>query len=200
MVLRQPGVLVDAHDLAHDPTGHAVAGIRRPVGERRHLAGQLAVAVGLRQFPVGKADALLPGLHRAVAQHQMGEIDVEFVWRHVGALHHEAHVAQRARIDDIRKALAVHTVKLAGFRLVDQVEQARKTVTQVEAAPAAVAHIRLAPEFLIQLRFVVKIRVLPIQRMTERGAGVFFHGSSPSSSCRPDPTLSGARHTLTAAA
>ena len=39
--------------------------------------------------------------NRAVAQHQVRKIEVEGVRRHVGALRHEAHVAERAGIDHL---------------------------------------------------------------------------------------------------
>ena len=80
-------------------------------------------------------------LDRAVAQHQMREIDVELVRRHIGALRHEAHVAERAGVGDLAVVVDCDAVELAGRRIVDQVEQAREAVAEIEAAPAAVADV-----------------------------------------------------------
>src|SRR3546814_7189494 len=90
-------------------------------------------------LPFAPGDGTLLLLDRPVAQHQVREIQVELVRRHVGTFGQEAHVAERAGVDHRLEAGAVHGVELAALRPVDQVEQPREAVAQVEAAPAAVA-------------------------------------------------------------
>ena len=85
--------------------------------------------------------------------------------RHIGALGHEAHVAQRAGFDDRLESFALHRVEFAGRRIVDQVEQARERVAQIEAAAAAVADVEDAAQFGVELGFVVEIGIVPRQRM-----------------------------------
>ena len=48
--------------------------------------------------------------------------------RHVGAFRHEAHVAERAGVDDRLEILAFDRVQFAIGRGVDQIEQARKRI------------------------------------------------------------------------
>ena len=110
---------------------------------------QPAVAVGVGELAVDKADAVLARLDRAMTQHQMREIDRPFVRRHVGALGHEAHVAKRAGLFDLGVVRLLHAVDFAGRAVVDQVEQPREGVAQIEAAAAAVADV----EDALHLRF-----------------------------------------------
>jgi hypothetical protein len=165
---RQRGTAVDSGDRLHERPRQAIAGVRRPVGETRREAGQTAVAVGLRQLALGERHLAVLRLDRAVAQHQVREVEVELVRRHVRTLGHEAHVAQRAGVDDGLEVRAGDAVELARLRPVDQVEQPREAVAQVEAAAAAVTDVEDPPQLGVEFRRVVERFVAPVERMADR--------------------------------
>ena len=91
--------------------------------------------MGFRHFTLLK-------LHRSVAQHKMGKVEVKFMWRHIGTLGQKTHVAQRAGIDDWFKIFTIHGVQFAGLRVINQIKQPGKRVAQVEASPTPVANIK----------------------------------------------------------
>ena len=74
----------------------------------------------------------------------MRKIDIEFVRRNVGALGHKAHVTERAGIRDLLVIGRCHCVELTAFRVVDQIEQAGKSIAQIKAPPASVADVENA--------------------------------------------------------
>ena len=147
---------------------------RSPSWQAGGEGAQPAGAVGVGELAVDEADALLARLDRAVAQHQMREIDVPVVRRHVGALGHEAHVAERAGLLDLGVVLLLHAVDLAGRAVVDQVEQPREGIAQVEAAPAAVADVEDPLHLRFERLFVPEPRVLPIQGVAGGGFEAAF--------------------------
>ena len=89
--MRQLGVVMHARDPLQYAAHRAVSG--RPIRQRGGVFRNLAVAVGFGELAVGERHHALFRLDRAVAQHQVREIEVETVWRHVGAFRQEAHVA-----------------------------------------------------------------------------------------------------------
>ena len=97
----------------------------------------------------------------------MREIEIEIVRRHIGALRQEAHVAQRAGVDDALEIAGLYVVQLAR-RGVRQIEKPREGIAQIEAAAAAVANVEYAAQFRVELLFVVEIGVLPVHRMADR--------------------------------
>src|SRR5204862_1115771 len=117
-------------------------------------------------------------LHRAMAQYEVREVDVPGVRRHVWALGHEAHVAERAGLFDFGVSLLRHAVDLAGRTRVDQVEQPREGIAEIEAAAAAVTDVEDALHLLFERRLVPEPRVLPIEGVTGRGfEAAFAHGT-----------------------
>jgi hypothetical protein len=66
------------------------------------------VAVHFGELALGETFLAVLRFHGASAQHQMREIEIEGVRRHVRALGHEAHVAQRAGFDDLAEILRLH--------------------------------------------------------------------------------------------
>jgi hypothetical protein len=128
VVLRQRGVAIDTGDFFHHRPGQPVVAIAGPVGERCDFAGELAVAVGAGQLALRKRHAAFLLLNRSITQHQVREIDIELVRWHIGALRHEAHVAERAGVGDLLKGGLWHAIQFAGRRGVDQVKEARKRV------------------------------------------------------------------------
>jgi hypothetical protein len=95
----------------------------------------------------------------------MGNIEVEFVRRHIGALRHEAHVAERAGIHDWFEVLAFDRVQFAGWGGVNEIEKAGKGIAKVKTAAAAVANIEYPPHLGIEFFLVIKILSLPVDRM-----------------------------------
>ncbi len=104
----------------------------------------------------------------------MRKVEIEFMRRHIGALGHEAHVAQRAGIHDRLEILGRDGIQLAALRFVDEVEQAREAVAEIEAAPASVTDIEDAPQLSVQFRFVVKGVVLLCDHMAYGRAQTTF--------------------------
>ena len=88
--------------------------------------------------------------------------------RHIGALRHEAHVAQGAGLGDLAEFAARHFVELARAGGVDHVEQTREAVAEVEAAAATVTDVEDAAHLGFELCLVVEIRIVPLQRMAHR--------------------------------
>ena len=109
-----------------------------------------------------------------VAQHEMREIQVEFMRRHVGALGHETHVAERAGVDHGLERGAMDAVELAAVGLVDEVEQQREAVAQIEAATTTVANVENPAELGIEFIAVVEFGVTPRDRMAGRRAQTAF--------------------------
>ena len=112
-----------------------------------------------------------------MTQHEMGEIERPFVRRHIGALGHETHVAERAGFLDLRVVFLLHAVELAGRTIVDQIEQPREGVAEIEAATAPVTDVEDALHFLFEGRLVPEPGILPIQVVTDRCfEAAFAHG------------------------
>src|SRR3546814_13838599 len=108
--------------------------------------------------------------------HQMREIEVELVRRHVGAFHHEAHVAERAGIHDRLEILAVDRVEFAGLRIVDQIEEPREAVAEIETAAAALADVEDAPHLRVDLLGIRDVWLLPGEKMVPgRPKDTFTH-------------------------
>jgi hypothetical protein len=101
-------------------------------------------------------------------QHQVREIDVPLVRRHVGAFRHVAHVAEVAVLDDLPVRLLRHLVHLAARRGVDGVEQRRERVAEAEAAAAAVADVEHALELFVERRRIGELRRTPIDGVARR--------------------------------
>jgi hypothetical protein len=125
---RQARAVMNARDLLERLACRDIALVGRPVGERGDERAEPARRVGVRKLALDEADAVLARLHRAMAQHQVRKVERPFVRRHVGALGHEAHVAERAGLLDFGVLLFRHAIELAGRTVVDQVEQPRKGV------------------------------------------------------------------------
>ena len=157
---RQRRMGVDAGVASMSGGVQACCSRSRPIGERRDGPRQSPVAVRLRQL--ARREIGLAGLRfgGAVAQHQMREIEIERMRRHIGALGHEAHVAERAGFDDLREIAPTSRRRLRPSGVVvDQIEQAREGIAQIEAAPAAMADVEDAPHLGIELRHVVEIGI-----------------------------------------
>ena len=174
VVARQMGVAMDARNRLQQRARPAVAGPAHPVGEPRHRAGQPAVAVGPAELALAESAPPAAMLDRPVAQHEVGKVEIERMRRHVGALGHEAHVAQGASVDHGLEVGAGDRVELAGRGVVDQIEQARKAVAQIEAAATAMADVEHAPELGVERGRVVERRLRPLDRVAGGGFGAAF--------------------------
>jgi hypothetical protein len=124
-----------------------------------------AIAVGLDELALRQRDASFLALDGPVAQHRVRKVDIELVRRHIGALRHEAHVAQGAGVGDLPVVGRRHRIELAAFRIVDQVEQARERIAQIEAAATGVADVEDAVHLGFGFRPVGKVRIFPRDRM-----------------------------------
>src|SRR6185437_3659481 len=177
---RQLGAPVDMRELLHRRPRQTVLRVARPVGERRHRAGELAVAVGLDELPLRPGQLALAEIGGAIAQHQMRKIDIPLMRRDIGAFGHEAHVAERAGFDHLAVIGGSDAVDLARLRIVDEIEEPRKAVAEIEAAPAGVADVEDAMHLRVDLGAVVEIRILPVDPVSRgRLEAAFPHRSSP---------------------
>jgi hypothetical protein len=106
---------------------------------------------------------------RAVAQHQMGKVEIVLVRRHVRAFGHIAHVAECAGIGDDVVIGRGHAIDLPGRRIIDQIEQPGKRGTEVEAPPAALTDVKDPLHLCFGFRPIGKIGILPRDRLPGRG-------------------------------
>ena len=168
MVLRQRRVAVNAEH-ALEKLASELRRVDRVdrLGHDRN-AGELADRVGRAQELVARARlAVLEAFHLR-PQHEVREIDVPRMRRHVRALRHVAHVAEVAVLDDLPVRRSRNTVELAARRIVDRVEQCRKRVAQAEAAPATVADVEHARELRVQRLVLGELGRAPLDRVARR--------------------------------
>ncbi len=189
-VCRQFGVAIDARDLLFEIAHRLVVAARRPIDRARDQRRPFTVSIGVGERTIGGGHALLLRLDRAIAQDEMRKVDIEFMRRHIGALRHEAHVAERAGVHDFLEIRAGDGVEFAALRLVDEVEQPRKGIAQIETAPAGMTDIEHPAHFGVELRLVIEIGAAPIQRMPDRSLETAFSHDGPV--VRPQPSLRGA--------
>src|SRR5438105_15822315 len=104
----------------------------------------------------------------------MRKVYLPWMWRHIGAFGHEAHVAQRAGFGDFGEIFGLDAVHVFGRAAVDQLEQPREGIAQIEAAPATMADIENPPHLGIQQCRVMEIGILPSNRMTGRSLKAAF--------------------------
>ncbi len=176
-ILRQLAVLVHAQRAVQDaPEGLAL--VQRVHRLHHHRNGaELAHRVGGRQHPVAETDFALAKLDRLGTQHQVREVHVPGMWRHVGAFCHVAGVAQVALVDHLPVVLPGDAVDLHRLGGVHQVEQRRKRGAQVHAAPAAVADVEYALHLGKRGALVVEGLVFPVERVAGGGFEIAFaHG------------------------
>src|SRR5258708_3928535 len=94
------------------------------------------------------------------AQHQVREVDVPRMRRHIRAFGHVAHVAEVTLVDHLPEGLLIYAIELAGLGVVDEIEQSRKGIAQIEAAAAAMADIEYPFELLLQRTRVIELGIL----------------------------------------
>ena len=104
----------------------------------------------------------------------MREIEIKFMGRHIGTLGHEAHVTQRAGVNDGLVIGRRHAVQFATFTIVDQVKKFWKTVTQIKTASTAMADIEDTGQFGLNRLHVVIGFILPVNRMPGGSLGAAF--------------------------
>ncbi|KPJ91163.1 MAG: hypothetical protein AMJ55_12305, partial [Gammaproteobacteria bacterium SG8_15] len=75
-------------------------------------------------------------------QHQMREIQVPLMRRHIRTLGHETQIAKITLINHFPVIFFFHPVDFHGVRFVDQIKEHRKGVAQTDAAPATVTDIK----------------------------------------------------------
>jgi sugar phosphate isomerase/epimerase len=172
--LGHPGVRVNAQMRVHLAPRElrAVDGVDRLHHHRD--AGEAAVHVGGSQEFLARLDLALAELDRLGAQHQVREVQVPLVRRHVGALGHVAQVAQVALVDHAPVGLLLDAVHLAILGGVHQVEEVGEALAQADAAAAAVADVEDALHLLQGRGLVVELGVLPVDGVAGGGFEVAF--------------------------
>ena len=168
-----------ARDLFQKRPGQPVVTVRSPVRDRRREARELSIAVRLGQLLfIKRRTTVFFALGRAVAQHQVREIDIEFMRRHVGAFGQEAHVAQGAGVHDLAQIRGLDAMHFGVARFVHHVEQAWEGIAKIEAAAAAMTDVELAPHLGFEFIGVEIIGILPVDDMAcRRFETAFSHAS-----------------------
>ena len=87
----------------------------------------------------------------------------------VRALGHVAEVAHKALVDHLPIIFLGDTIDFHGGAFVYQVKQRWEGAAQTHATPTPMANIKNTLEFIEAFFFVIKIWVLPIQRVARRG-------------------------------
>jgi hypothetical protein len=108
------------------------------------------------------------------AQHQVREIEVPFVRRHIGTFGHVAEVAQIAVVDHLPVIGFGDAIDFHRRGFIDQIEQCGKRLAQADAAAATVADVEHPLHFLEQRRLVEEIGIAPIQRVARGGFETAF--------------------------
>ena len=123
---------------------------------------QFAEAVGAGQQAIPKTRLATFELLGLGAKHQVREVHVPRMRRHVRTLGHVADVAQIALVDDFFVIGLGDAIDLAGLAFVDQVEKRRKRVAQAHAATASVTDVEDPFEFLVDGLAIVVPGVVPV--------------------------------------
>ena len=124
---------VNADTLVHQSThGRVLIGSVHDLGNDRN-SSEAPNQIRVRQQTVARAGATSFESHRLGAQHQVREVDVPRMRRHVRALGHVAHVAQVTVIDHFPVVGLRHTVDLHRLGVIDEIEQRRESIAQAEA-------------------------------------------------------------------
>src|SRR3546814_20097503 len=95
----------------------------------------------------------------------MGEIQIPFMGRHIGALHHEAHVTEGACIHDFLEILAIEMLHILMLAFIDHIEKRGETVAQIEATAAAMTNIENPAQLCVQRFLVLETFILPRVRL-----------------------------------
>ena len=114
----------------------------RPVDQRRDRCGEPAVAVGLGR--AARCERIRCPAFASTARWRSircGKSTLNAMRRHIGALRHEAHVAERAGFDDLGVILLVTPSTSPVGPLSIRSNRRGKGVAQIEAAPAAVTDV-----------------------------------------------------------
>ena len=121
------------------------------IDHRRHKRNtrEPAHQIGGTENPVASTRFSLAVLDRLGTKHQVREIDIPLVRRHIGAFRHITHVTKVAMVDDVPVNRLGNAINFHRIRLVDSVEQGRKSVAQIEAATAAMANVEDTLKLLI---------------------------------------------------
>ena len=174
VILRQHAVLVHAEHFFHNAArgGRLVGGVDEACHHRN--GRQLAERVGRRQQLVTRRGAALPEFDRLRAQHQVREVDIPLVRRHVWALGHVTRIAQVAAVDDFPEFAFLDAIEFAGLAFIDQIKQARECRAQIHAAPATVTDIEHSLQLGENFFFFVEVGRPPVESVPGRGFEISF--------------------------
>ncbi len=165
VVLGDPRLGVDAErevqELAAD--AGSVRGVDNPRDHGNARKGPDPIGVGQELIP--RLGLALFVFQRLSPQHQVRKVQIPLVGRDIGALGHEAQVAQIAMVHDLPIGLLGYPIHLHGVRLVHQVKQGGKGLTQADATPATVANVIDPFEFLEQGAFLEELGIGPLDRV-----------------------------------
>ena len=146
---RQGRFLVNTHDLLQSAAQAVLTvGEVHGVGDTR-LAQYGEDGVRAGDQPVSPLGLTLGKLHRLRSQHEMGEIEVEFVGGQVGAFCLSAEVAEIALVYDLAVVLLRHAVHFHGLGLVHKVEEHGEGLAEADASAAGVADVENPLELLV---------------------------------------------------
>ena len=96
--------------------------------------------------------------------------------RNIGAFHLVAEVAKIALIHNLGVIAFCYPIDFKGCGLIYQIKQGRKSITQGNTTTATVADIEDPFQLCKQWCFVIKLRILPVQRVSCRCLEATFAG------------------------
>ena len=161
---RQGRFFVDAHDLLQRAAQAFLAvGKVHGVGDAG-LAEHGEYGIRAGDQPVPPLGLALGKLHRLRPQHEMGEVEVEFMGRQVGAFGLRAEIAEIALVHDLAVVLLRHAVHFHGLGLIHEIEEHGEGLAEADATAAGVADVKNPLKLLVQGLFVPEFWGLPVVR------------------------------------
>jgi len=98
----------------------------------------------------------------------MGEIDVPFMGRNVGAFGQITEIAEIALVDNFSIVGYGDAVHFHGLALVHQIEQGRERIAKTDAATAAMANVINSLEFVVKISLIPEFGIVLVQRVSGR--------------------------------
>ncbi len=123
---------------------------------------QLANGIRTGQDLVAHRRALVPEALCLCTQHQVREIEVPLVRRHVGTLGHVTDVTHVALVDHLVVVILCDTVDLHGLALINEIEQRGERIAQADAAPAPMTDVVHTLQLVEQAALVPEVVGLPV--------------------------------------
>jgi hypothetical protein len=95
----------------------------------------------------------------------VGKINIPVMGWHIGTFDLVAQVTQVTLVDHLPVVIFIDTIDFQGLGFIDEIEKGGKGVAQGHTTPATMAYVVDTLQLFKQWSLVVKVRILPFQRM-----------------------------------